>query len=85
MQKSLSTRVLTAALALVTGQILYGQSAYFQAVTNLNPAGYWPLNETVQPPAPFASSLVASNSGTLGRWAMVTTAHGINLVETLGI
>ncbi len=54
------------ALALLAGQALHGQSAYFQAVTNLNPAGYWPLGETVQPPAAFANSLVATNIGSVG-------------------
>ena len=54
------------ALALAGAPLLHGQPAYFQAVTNLNPIGYWPLNETAQPPAPFAASIVASNSGTLG-------------------
>src|ERR1043166_4217201 len=38
-------------------------SAFFQAVTNLHPIGYWPLNETTAPPA---SKPAAVNSGTLG-------------------
>lgn len=58
--------LLTLTAALAAAPWLYGQSAYFQAVTNLNPAGYWPLNETAQPPAPFSFSLVASNSGSVG-------------------
>ncbi len=55
-----------ASLALAAGTAVEAQSAYFQAVTNLNPVGYWPLNETAQPPQPFAQSLVASNAGSLG-------------------
>lgn len=66
MKKTSLTSVVTMALALVTGQALQAQSAYFQAVTNLNPIGYWPLNETTQPPSPFSFSLTASNSGSLG-------------------
>ena len=38
------------------------QSAYFSAVTNLNPAGYWPMHE-VAPPAPGD---IETNYGTLG-------------------
>jgi hypothetical protein len=39
-----------------------GSGSYFTAVTNLNPVGYWPLHETIQP-APFYD---AQNIGTLG-------------------
>jgi hypothetical protein len=67
MRKTSLTGVLTMALALIAGPAAHGQSAYFQAVTNLNPIGYWPLNETTQPPAAFSGfSLTASNSGSLG-------------------
>src|SRR5580658_4540933 len=66
MRRTSFTSVITVAAVILAGQALHGQSTYFQAVTNLNPLGYWPLNETNQPPAPFANSLVASNSGTLG-------------------
>ena len=38
------------------------QSPFFQAVTNLNPIAYWPLQETVQPPA----ADVEPNLGSLG-------------------
>src|SRR5258708_778126 len=38
-------------LSLLAGPTAKAQSAYFQAVTNLNPVAYWPLQETVQPPA----------------------------------
>lgn len=37
--------------------------AFFQAVTNLNPLGYWPLTETNAPPG---SKPAAANSGSLG-------------------
>ena len=47
---------------------LQGQSAYFQAVTNLNPAAYWPLQETTAP----ALADVETNLGSLG---MVANAY----------
>ena len=37
-------------------------SAFFQAVTNLNPVAYWPLQETVPPPI----ADVEANLGSLG-------------------
>ena len=64
MQKSSLTTIVAMALTLIAGQVTQGQSAYFQAVTNLNPAGYWPLNETAQPPQPLTN--VANNLGTYG-------------------
>ena len=53
--------------ALVSVTLFWGrnadaQSTYFQAVTNLNPAGYWPMHE-IAPPAPGD---VETNLGTLG-------------------
>src|SRR5262249_29378550 len=44
------------------GNLAYSQSAFFQAVTNLSPAAYWPLQETAQPP----TADVETNFGTLG-------------------
>lgn len=38
--------------------------SYASAVEQLNPVGYWPLNETAQPPQPL--NLTAVNFGTLG-------------------
>ncbi|HEY3913191.1 MAG TPA: hypothetical protein VGN61_01790, partial [Verrucomicrobiae bacterium] len=68
MQKKLTIKTVAMALAIAASPVVIAQpsSPYFQAVTNLNPAGYWPLNEIVQPPAPFASNYVAANSGSLG-------------------
>ncbi|HZM05718.1 MAG TPA: DUF2341 domain-containing protein [Candidatus Saccharimonadales bacterium] len=71
MQKTSIRTTLTLAMALLAGQVHSSPSAYFQAVTNLNPAAYWPLNETAQPPAPFANSMIATNSGSAG-----TSANG---------
>lgn len=52
-----------ACLALLAAQS--GQAQPYQnAVQALNPAGYWPLNETVQPPAPL--NIIATNMGSLG-------------------
>jgi hypothetical protein len=49
-------------LALLAGPRAQAQSAYFQAVTNLNPVAYWPLQETAAPPA----ADVETNLGSLG-------------------
>ncbi|HEX3799699.1 MAG TPA: LamG-like jellyroll fold domain-containing protein [Verrucomicrobiae bacterium] len=57
MRKYLSTCLLITALA---GGAANAQ--YSNAVVALSPVAYWPLNETVQPPAAF----VATNSGVLG-------------------
>ena len=58
------------------------QSPFFQAVTNLNPVAYWPLQETIQPPA----ADVEANLGSLGAVAnayysstnVIKGATGIN-------
>jgi hypothetical protein len=60
-RKLLNTLALTS-LLILCGNAVYGQSAFFQAVTNLNPVAYWPLQETAQPPA----ADVETNYGTLG-------------------
>lgn len=57
--KKLFLVFLVASFGAVTG---LGQSAYFQAVTNLNPVGYWPMHEAT-PPAPGD---IETNLGTLG-------------------
>ncbi|MDB6066119.1 MAG: hypothetical protein JWR26_2327 [Pedosphaera sp.] len=49
-------------LAMVAAFSAVAQSTYFNAVTNLNPVGYWPLQETAQPPI----SDVETNLGLLG-------------------
>ncbi len=68
MPKNTLTRSAAIIAALAVGSSAQAQpsSPYFQAVTNLSPAGYWPLNESVPPPSPFAFSNVAVNLGTLG-------------------
>src|SRR5215831_18490274 len=45
---------------------LQAQSPYFQAVTNLNPLGYWPMHETGSP----APGSIETNLGTLGALGM---------------
>ena len=60
--KSLSCAV--AGLLLLTGGIAVQAQPYSNAVMGLNPAGYWPLTETTQPPQPV--NLTAHNLGTLG-------------------
>ena len=52
-------------LACLGGITARAQSSgkFFNAVTNLNPIGYWPLSENVQPPA---TPPVTSNLGSLG-------------------
>src|ERR1700761_950844 len=63
MNKRALLYLVTGVLALVAGTVAQAQSAYFTAVTNLSPAAYWPLNETVQPPN---GQYIATNSGTAG-------------------
>lgn len=53
--------IVPAVLLLAPGR-LPAQSAYFQAITNLNPAGYWPMHE-VEAAAPGD---IETNYGTLG-------------------
>ncbi len=63
MQKHLSFKTFLVAFGLaMAGNSALAQSAYFQAMTNLNPVAYYPLQETVQPPA----NDVEPNLGTLG-------------------
>jgi len=62
MRKTLLTGLAAAALISFSGPAAYSQSPYFQAVTNLNPVLYLPLQETAQPPAID----VETNLGTLG-------------------
>ncbi|PWU09492.1 MAG: hypothetical protein C5B50_27325 [Verrucomicrobia bacterium] len=63
MRKQFNSLVTIASLALLASFNAGAQSAFFQAVTNLNPLGYWPLTETNAPPG---SKPAAANSGTLG-------------------
>lgn len=62
MKKSLLLAV-AAVLALTAGPAAQAQT-YSNAVMDLNPAGYWPLNETTPPPQPL--DLTAANIGSLG-------------------
>jgi len=62
MRKQLLVGFTSAALVLLAGTAGMAQSAYFQAVTNLNPAAYYPLQETVPPPI----NDVETNLGSLG-------------------
>jgi len=49
-------------LVVTAGIAARAQSTYFNAITNLNPAGYWPMHE-VAPPAPGD---IETNYGSLG-------------------
>lgn len=56
----------------------HGQSAYFQAITNLNPVAYWPLQEATQPPRYD----VETNYGSFGAmanayYASTNCVHGV--------
>lgn len=62
MNKNLLSPFLAAFLVLVGVASVRAQSAFFQAVTNLNPAAYWPMQETVPPPA----ADIETNWGSLG-------------------
>lgn len=57
------TQLAVLSLALTSGIAALAQP-YSNAVVALNPVGYWPLNETVQPPQPL--NLAAVNFGSLG-------------------
>lgn len=57
--RSLLTAMMMTALATPAAK---AQSAFFQAVANLHPVAYWPLQETAQPP----SADVEINLGSLG-------------------
>jgi len=64
MRKQFSlTPLLYAILAFFAGTSAHAQSAYSNAVVSLvpPPAAYWPLQESVQPPA-----YIATNLGTIG-------------------
>lgn len=63
MQKSTLARLLGIVLILGACVTSWAQT-YSNAVMGLNPAGYWPLNETAQPPQVL--NLTAANSGTAG-------------------
>ncbi len=86
MKRKLIASALTAMLALGAGLATQAQT-YSNAVMGLNPAGYWPLNETTQPPAPFAQTIVARNIGSLGAagngfygaWYQPTTVSVTNI------
>ena len=54
--------IAVALVVLLPATVGLGQSAYFHAVTNLNPIAYWPMHE-VEPSAPGD---VETNYGTLG-------------------
>lgn len=64
MQKKVSAASVLAVVALSLLPVMpaKAQSPYFQAVTNLNPIAYWPLQESVQPP----TANVETNLGSFG-------------------
>lgn len=55
-------RSLIPAAVVALAAAAHGQSAYFQAVENLNPAAYWPLQET----NPTVPAFIEPNIGSLG-------------------
>ncbi|HEV2329134.1 MAG TPA: DUF2341 domain-containing protein [Verrucomicrobiae bacterium] len=63
MQKSTLARLLGIVLILGACVTTWAQN-YSNTVMGLNPAGYWPLNETAQPPQVL--NLTATNSGSAG-------------------
>jgi|GEM_PF-1549569 len=65
MRNKILIPLIGAASILLGGISLHAQSAYYQAVTNLAPVAYWPLQETVQPPI----ADVETNYGSLGQVA----------------
>ena len=63
MRKSTLAKIVGIFLTLGACATAWAQT-YSNAVMGLNPAAYWPLNETVQPPQIL--NLTATNDGTLG-------------------
>jgi hypothetical protein len=64
-RRQLFRGLLPASVALLAAAVARGQtpnSPYFTAVQSLNPAAYWPLQETNPPPAAF----IENNIGSLG-------------------
>ena len=61
-KKLLSVLVVVSGVLLLATTRMHAQSAYFQAITNLNPVGYWPMHE-VEAAAPGDTE---TNYGTLG-------------------
>ncbi len=57
-----------------------GSSSYATTVLGLNPAGYWPLNETVQPPN---IQYIATNLGTLGTGGNGYYASRYDLIDNM--
>ena len=75
--KSITSRLTVGFLTLAAAVGVHAQSTYFQAVTNLNPAGYWPLQDTAVVPV----ADVETNLGSLGAvanayYSSVNVIHG---------
>lgn len=62
MKKSLLGGLMAGLIALLVGSSAKAGSAYFQAITNLNPVGYWPMHEVEAP----AVGDIETNYGSLG-------------------
>src|ERR1700722_2544411 len=63
--KSAGLVMVSVAVITLAPALAQAQSPYFQAVTNLNPVGYWPMHE-VEAPAPGD---IETNYGSAGRLA----------------
>src|ERR1039458_10036079 len=61
-KRVLLSGLMTIASVLLGTPVVWAQSAFFTAVTNLNPVAYWPLQETVSPPVAY----VETDLGSLG-------------------
>jgi len=72
------TKLLLVAGATALGALTGHAQSYSNAVMALNPVGYWPLNETAQPPPAY----VATNYGTLG--ASATAYYDDPYPDSLG-
>ncbi|MGH8024799.1 MAG: LamG-like jellyroll fold domain-containing protein, partial [Limisphaerales bacterium] len=64
MQKKIPSYIAASILALAASGAATWAQTYSNAVMGLNPAAYWPLNETAQPPQIL--DLTATNSGSAG-------------------
>lgn len=78
MRKNIISTLAAAALALTAGTVAQAQT-YSNAVMALNPAGYWPLTETAQPPFAYYIATNLGTAGTFGNGCYQTWYHPVTV------
>ncbi len=68
------------ALSVFSAAALHAQSPYANAVTALNPIGYWPLQETI----PAAAANIEINNGSLGAIANMYYGTNASTITSVG-